>query len=378
MEPRDHLLGLIQQLYAAPGTAGGWQTFLESLRCALDGSAASFISHRLNSHQGNITVNAHADPGALRLYNEHWGAADPWAYSPKLERVSGQAVVVGDELLPHRDVQRTAYYQDFARRYDIVRTVAGMVEARPDVLSVISINGSERRGPFGEREVALLQPIVPHVRQALQLHRRLSAADAATDDFASVINTSRRAVFLIAAGGRIVFMNQAASALTAMRDGLTVERHELWASRIADTRRLRALIAAAIETAKGTGIGAGGTLVLGRPSDKRPLIVLVCPVARQRAVVPGVESASAVVFVTDPDLSDVPDEGTLCALFGLTMAEAKLTCLLARGLTLQEAGDRLALRRETIRSRLKTIFEKTRTHRQADLVRLVLSGAPRI
>ncbi len=69
----------------------------------------------------------------------------------------------------------------------------------------------------------------------------------------------------------------------------------------------------------------------GRPSGRRPLIVLVCPVARQRAVVPGIESASAVVFVSGPDLSDVPDEATLYALFGLAKAEAKLTHLLARG-----------------------------------------------
>jgi DNA-binding CsgD family transcriptional regulator len=41
-----------------------------------------------------------------------------------------------------------------------------------------------------------------------------------------------------------------------------------------------------------------------------------------------------------------------------------------------EAGERLGLRRETVRSRLKAIFEKTNTHRQGELVRLVLTGTP--
>jgi len=52
-----------------------------------------------------------------------------------------------------------------------------------------------------------------------------------------------------------------------------------------------------------------------------------------------------------------------------------LTHLVAQGITLDEASARLGLRVETVRTRLKTIFEKTDTHRQADLVRLVLLSA---
>jgi DNA-binding CsgD family transcriptional regulator len=45
---------------------------------------------------------------------------------------------------------------------------------------------------------------------------------------------------------------------------------------------------------------------------------------------------------------------------------------------MQEAGAALGLRRETVRSRVKAIFEKTQTHRQADLVRLILNASPYI
>jgi len=53
MDPREHLLGLIEQLYAAPGTAEGWHPFLDRLCTILNGSAASFISHDLTSHLGD-------------------------------------------------------------------------------------------------------------------------------------------------------------------------------------------------------------------------------------------------------------------------------------------------------------------------------------
>jgi DNA-binding CsgD family transcriptional regulator len=45
---------------------------------------------------------------------------------------------------------------------------------------------------------------------------------------------------------------------------------------------------------------------------------------------------------------------------------------LAEGLTVSQASDRLGLSRETIRHRLKTVFQKTDTHRQAELVALLL------
>jgi DNA-binding CsgD family transcriptional regulator/PAS domain-containing protein len=377
MEPADHLLPLIQELYAAPGTVEGWHSFLESLRIALHGSAASLLSEDLQSQQCSFTATTLANPEVTLLYDKQWGATDPWAHSPKSAHLSRRRVIVGEELIAHRDVQQTAYYQDFARHYDIVRAFIGVLETTSTALSVISISGSERRQPFCERDVALLEPLVPHIQRALQLHRRLVAIDAAAADLASVVDNLSRAVFLVDAKGRITFTNRAASRLTAMRDGLMVEHGELRAAGAAATTRLRSLLADAVSVSNGSGLGTGGMLTVGRPSGRRALAVLVCPVSRQPTLFPMSESAAAIVFVNDPEQITVPDEETLRALYGLTPAEAKLTRLLAEGHSLMEASARLDLRRETVRSRLKTIFEKTSTHRQAELVRLVLNGIPR-
>ncbi|HUE89654.1 MAG TPA: helix-turn-helix transcriptional regulator [Vicinamibacterales bacterium] len=377
MNPADRLLGLIQQLYAAPGTAEGWLPFLESLRIALHGSSSSLLCEDLRSQQCSVAATTTLDPEAIGLYNKQWGSADPWAHSPSSGRLAQPGVIVGDELIAHRDVQRTAYYEDFARRYDVVRALIGVLEMSPTALSVISVSGSERRGPFCERDVALLGPLVPHVRRALQLHRRLVAASRAADDLSSAIDQLSRAVLLIDAEGRVTFMNRAASRLIAMRDGLTVEQGALRAASASDTMRLRSTVAEAVRTSSGFGFGAGGMLAIGRPSGRRALSLLVCPVSQRRTLFPGVETAAAMVFVADPEQIAVPDEDTLRTLFGLTRAEAKLTRLLAQGESLMEAGERLGLRRETVRSRLKAIFEKTNTHSQGELVRLVLNGTPR-
>jgi DNA-binding CsgD family transcriptional regulator len=372
MDAHDTLLGLIATLYDAPGTTAGWRVFLESLRTAVDGSAASLLCEDLQSQHCTFAATTFTDPEPMRLYDEHWGSADPWAHSPNSGRLSERSVIVGDELIAHRDMRRTAYYEDFARRYDIVRALVGVLERNALALSVVSISRSERRGPFSEREVALVEPLVPHIARALQLHRQLLIATGAADHLASAIDELSRATLLLDSRGRVIFMNRAAEQLIDARDGLCVDNGELRAARAADTTRLRALLAEAAATSMGQGIGAGGTLALGRPTGRRPLMALVAPLTRRPDFFSNSEPPAAVVIVTDPERVTVPDVETLRALLGLTSAEAALTRLLAQGVALNEAAVHLGLRIETVRTRLKTIFEKTDTHRQADLVRLVL------
>ena len=62
----------------------------------------------------------------------------------------------------------------------------------------------------------------------------------------------------------------------------------------------------------------------------------------------------------------------------MTPAEARLARLLVQGASLAAAQRDLGLRRETVRTRLKTIFEKTNTHRQSELVTLILNATPSI
>jgi len=70
--------------------------------------------------------------------------------------------------------------------------------------------------------------------------------------------------------------------------------------------------------------------------------------------------------------------------FGLTPAEARLALHLVAGETLRSAEVKLSISYETARTCLKSIFNKTGTCRQAELVIVILTafpdclGAPRL
>jgi DNA-binding CsgD family transcriptional regulator len=67
----------------------------------------------------------------------------------------------------------------------------------------------------------------------------------------------------------------------------------------------------------------------------------------------------------------VPREQFLQAKFGLTPAETRLVLLLVKGESLESCAIALNIKYETARSALKSIFQKTGTHRQTELVLMV-------
>jgi DNA-binding CsgD family transcriptional regulator len=66
-----------------------------------------------------------------------------------------------------------------------------------------------------------------------------------------------------------------------------------------------------------------------------------------------------------------PPAAILAKTFRFTPSEAKLACIIARGAPPDIAAWELKISRETARNQLKSVFAKTDTHRQSELVALL-------
>ena len=97
---------------------------------------------------------------------------------------------------------------------------------------------------------------------------------------------------------------------------------------------------------------------------------------REKPSFPLLESlASICVLLFDPDREVVPPTESLQTLHGPTRAEAELVAGLLRGERLEDYAERAGITLNTARTHLKSVFGKTDTHRQAELIRL-LSSVP--
>jgi DNA-binding CsgD family transcriptional regulator len=104
--------------------------------------------------------------------------------------------------------------------------------------------------------------------------------------------------------------------------------------------------------------------------DKLPIILRIWPIA-QPARWPSPD-VRALLTLNALGPKPGPPAAILARAFRLTPSEAKLASIIARGAAPETAARELNISRETVRNQLKSIFAKTGTHRQGELVALLL------
>ncbi len=100
--------------------------------------------------------------------------------------------------------------------------------------------------------------------------------------------------------------------------------------------------------------------------DQRPLALHSLPLSN--GTEPGPHT---MVVLIDLEQTPQPNPATLQKMFGLSPAEAKLAVLIAKGETLTCVAQACKVSMATARTQLASVFQKTRTHRQAELVALL-------
>jgi DNA-binding CsgD family transcriptional regulator len=175
-------------------------------------------------------------------------------------------------------------------------------------------------------------------------------------------------VWLLGGDGRLLFANQAGRELDARHDGLWVQadgRPTAHDSR--DRQALDRCIASTIASGRGLGLASNGALSIRRHCRSGPLQVMVYPLCRDTVLA----GSAAAMFIFEPEASLVPDVDLLRTFYGLTAAEARLTCELARGETVESYCEHHQLSANTVRTHLKRALSKTGTHQQSQLVSVV-------
>jgi DNA-binding CsgD family transcriptional regulator len=109
--------------------------------------------------------------------------------------------------------------------------------------------------------------------------------------------------------------------------------------------------------------------IIQRP-HKLPVILRIWPF--ESAVHSPKQDVHALVTLNALGPKPGPASAILAKTFHLTPSEAKLACIIARGASPQIAARELKISRETARNQLKSLFAKTHTHRQSELVALLL------
>lgn len=213
--------------------------------------------------------------------------------------------------------------------------------------------------------------LLPHLAQNLRLGVQLETLELAHAAWRSLLDALPVGLLLVGEAGDVLEANRTAQAILDQRDGLVTHEGRL---RGATSEATRALDRACRARGSPSAPDAGRVLNLPRPSGLRALQLLARPLALPEAGPCGLGCPVAALFVTDPEAEPALDVDRVQRLYGLTPPEARVAVELARGRSLVEIATRLGVQENTVRWHLKQVFARTGTHRQVDLVRLLLSG----
>jgi DNA-binding CsgD family transcriptional regulator len=182
-------------------------------------------------------------------------------------------------------------------------------------------------------------------------------------------------IILLDDRGCVLHLNRSARQFLDQKDGLSLDRTGLVATRAAWTSKLVAAIADAALVSKGKSITGGGAIAIPRPSGKRPLSLLLIP-ASAESMFWETRRPSVIAFLTDPDQRTPIAAGVLEMAYGLTGAEIRLAEHLLNGETLTHAAELLDISHNTARTHLQRVYQKTGTNHQGDLIRLLHTVLP--
>jgi DNA-binding CsgD family transcriptional regulator len=307
------------------------------------------------------------DPAAIDVYNKHYYQLDPIA--PAVERKPVGTLVTDRDILAKTQLTRTEFYNDWVRPQDFgdcAMVTLFRDEARAGLLCLAA---PERLNAFSTaRSLDLLRQLTPHLQRATQVTLKMADQDALRSAGLEALDYLSDAVFITDCNGQVLFANRAAEAMLAEADGIHVGPSGLRAVRSAQTAALRHLISQS--AGRDNAARVGGSLLLERPSGRRPLSVTVTPMHREAGWCP-VSLRMAIIFVADPEHGGKMAGPRLRALYGMTPAEAAVAGLISKGAGVKAAARALAIAPSTVRTHLHRAFEKTGTRRQAELGHLV-------
>jgi DNA-binding CsgD family transcriptional regulator len=261
-----------------------------------------------------------------------------------------------------QEIARDPYYQEILKPNGFGWNATAVLQG--DLM--ISVKRAFKLGAYDGAELQSLNAVLPWLRSISR-----TACMTWRSNFTGQLNAFerlRRGAILLDAKARVLQVN----ACVRFGDGLDVAAGFLQVPRPADRDRLRRFLSAlAIPAA--AHASAPPTLTLPRPSGAQPW--LLDGIAYPDALRSLHSDVAALVLITDLELPTHPNSEALRQFFGLTQTECALACRLVSGDSLQEGAARLSISEGHARQRLKSIFHKTRTSRQGELIVLLAKFA---
>jgi DNA-binding CsgD family transcriptional regulator len=367
---RRHLLSVIDDIYRASLNPEDWEHVVAGVQAIFPETGVSIQAHHHGDAPQFLVLEAGHDPNFVRDYQRDYAPINPWA--ARIPRMPlGVPVVIDDSpFLP--EISKTGFH-DFLTRNGYESGVGLPIWSAPQRAFFMACHYPRPAAPgLNEPVRQLASELSPHLARSFAISHRLSAAPGEPSGLASLLQQVAAPVLVLDEARRVTFTNPAGEDFLASRPqfnrrpcGFTLSDPSADA---ALGEAVRACIRHQFHGRPPPMISMAG------PGD--PLRVIVMPLIADATLSKGPVGGAAATrrlalllfFGARPPCDTL---ALLRTKFGLTTAEAEIAAALSNGSSLNECASRRGVAIPTVRNQLQSIFAKTSTSRQAELVALL-------
>ena len=368
-------LGLITRIYDAALDQAAWVGALGDVakQCSADEATlirlADMNNLDMQIQSGNSLYSKDFLDDYRRRFPENGANIRKLSGFPAY-RMFRDTEILYDEEVPARERSTLKFLYE---RFGIAHRAAASLNRDGAWIGALSLHYHERHGPMTEAEATTAALFLPHVAKTVELSRPFMVLKSRFQAVMAALDRFHIGVFILSSTGHTTLRNCEADRILDLDDGLSLDgsgqpqpAHET------EQRALCDAIVKAAATARAEGDRAETLLALPRISGGDPLLCEVVPIRDRGGELDG-GFTGAMMLVIDPMRTDVVSTEGMQALYNLTGAESDTCRLIAEGLGTGDIADIQNLTRETVRTYVKRIFEKTGTKNRAQLVRLALT-----
>lgn len=360
------LTDIVGGIYDASLDSSRWPEVVGNVVRFVGGQAGGLALRDSVSKNLNVFYDVGFDRDCIEVYLQTYSRFDPLATAPLME--AGQIANV-PQLTSYEEYIAGRFYQEWARPHGWLDSANAILDKSGTGATFLRVVTSEDTGLVDDGMRRRLAAMVPHVRRATLIAKSIDLKHAEAASLAETLDGLDAGLILVDAAGRVVHANYAARDILAMDDFLRVQGGRLVARDGHVNQALR-------ETFDGAG---NGDAALGLKGIALPLIANdgdryvahVLPLSSgERSRAGTTYGAAAAVFVRKTALDTKSPVEIMGRAYKLTPTELRVLMAVIDVGGVPEVAETLGIADSTVKTHLKSLYQKTGATRHADLVKL--------
>ena len=243
--------------------------------------------------------------------------------------------------------------------------------------SVLAVNRPLSAPVFEPEILQLLRRLNPHLQRSIRIHHQLTSARDNYRKLHETLEKTAAGLLLLNADGCILFANREGARILEQHPVFVIgSGGRLQTASSKDNLRLQKLIDNANTAREKIDILQPNeiSMALHHAQRTHPIKISVLPLKDSGLDTSlSYESATVVVFLTDPERRWTISNDYLHHAYTLTAAECSVSQALIDGAKPRAIAEQRGTSEETTRWQIKEILQKTGTHSQVELTRLLLN-----